>query len=96
MRFVWDPRKEKVNLRKHGVSFETCCHVFSDPYALTSFDEEHSEYEDRWVTMGRVPDGNLVVVAHAYRVIEGIETIRIISARKATRAEERMYVLRRG
>ena len=50
--FEWDPAKAKANLKKHDVSFETAVTVFRDPLAVTVFDEEHTEDEDRWATMG--------------------------------------------
>jgi len=50
--FEWDPQKAKQNLRKHRVSFERAATIFLDPDALTLFDAEHSETEDRWITLG--------------------------------------------
>lgn len=50
--FDWDPVKERQNLQKHGVSFERAARVFLDPFAISIFDEPHSENEDRWVTIG--------------------------------------------
>ncbi|RRH90007.1 BrnT family toxin [Mesorhizobium tamadayense] len=90
LRFEWDPEKAGSNLRKHGVSFETAVRVFSDPLALTEQDRiEDGEY--RWQTIGTV-DGLLVLlVAHADREEQGIEVIRIISARRATTRERRRY-----
>jgi len=90
--FDWDPNKARSNLAKHGVSFRLAASVFRDPLALTIFDSEHSEQEDRWVTLGRAQNGQTLVVVHRCRWIEptGIK-VRIISARKADRDEVRDY-----
>jgi hypothetical protein len=64
--FEWDPAKARSNLKKHGVSFETAVAVFRDPQALTVFDEEHDEDEDRWVTLGAVEEEGLLVVIHTF------------------------------
>jgi uncharacterized DUF497 family protein len=90
--FEWDPVKAQRNLKQHGVSFEHAATVFDDPEALSEFDDEHSQDEDRWITLGLDRAGMLVVVCHAYR--EEAETnarIRLISARKATRNETKQY-----
>jgi uncharacterized DUF497 family protein len=66
--------------------------VFRDPNQLSIYDEEHSEQEDRWVTMGVDSGGVLRVVVHTFeQVDEDLSEIRIISARKATRRETRYY-----
>jgi uncharacterized DUF497 family protein len=95
MRCVWDPDKDRGNLRKHGIAFAISCQVFSDPCALTLFDPEHSEDEDRWITIGRTFDEVLIVVVHTYGETEHGEALRVISARKATRLEEHQYLLRK-
>ena len=87
MRIEWDPAKAANNLRKHGVSFEEASSVFYDPLAVTGADPDHSETEERLVTFGMSPDGQLLVVSHTERG----EAIRIISARTATRTERRIY-----
>ena len=91
-RFDWDPTKEKANIQKHKVSFRRAATVFRDPHQLSIYDEGHSQYEDRWITMG-IDDGGVVrVVVHTFkRVDEGECEIRIISARKATSRESRQY-----
>ena len=91
-RFDWDPAKEKANIQKHKVSFRRAATVFRDPHQLSIYDEGHSQYEDRWITMG-IDDGGVVrVVVHTFkRVDEGECEIRIISARKATSRESRQY-----
>jgi uncharacterized DUF497 family protein len=91
-RFEWDPGKARLNLRKHRIAFERAATIFLDPEALSESDEEHSEDEDRWITMGVDRTGTLMVVCHTYR--EETETsarIRLISARKATKNEVRQY-----
>jgi uncharacterized DUF497 family protein len=91
----WDPAKTRENFRKHRVGFERAAQVFRDPNILSIEDEEHSEQEDRWVSIGRDESGNLLVVIHTFRETEPQNfTIRIISARKATRREAKQYSMR--
>lgn len=90
--FDWDPEKAKLNLRKHGVGFERAATMFRDPHAVSIPDEEHSEDEERWVTIGLDTSGNLLVVMHTFE--EAAPTrcrIRLISARKATKKEAKQY-----
>ena len=90
--FDWDPAKEKTNVSKHKVSFRRAATVFRDPNQLSIYDEEHSEYEDRWITIGIDSDGVLRIVVHTFKQIEaGLCEIRIISARKATSTEAMHY-----
>lgn len=90
--FEWDPEKERVNIRNHSVSFRRAATVFQDPYQLSVYDLNHSTQEDRWITLGLDLNGVLRVVVHTYKEdSSGIRTIRIISARKATRNEMRDY-----
>lgn len=91
-RFDWDPAKEVQNVRKHKLSFRRAATVFRDPHQLSIFDEEHSESEDRWVTLGLDSAGVLCVVVHTFEQ-PGANScdVRIISARKATRSEARQY-----
>ena len=95
MRFDWDLEKERLNRRKHKVAFAEACEVFTDRSMLTLFDHEHSDDEDRWITMGRSDDGKILVVVHTYKKIAGKEFVRIISARTATRREAGQYFERR-
>jgi uncharacterized DUF497 family protein len=90
--FEWDPAKAKENLRNHGVSFERTAEIFLDPYALSIFDEEHSTYEERWITIGQDRRGVLILAVHTFRGI-GTQncTVRLISARKATKRETEQY-----
>jgi uncharacterized protein len=85
--FTWDARKNRHNRRKHGISFDTAMRVFDDPFHVTVQDRE-VEGEQRWQTIGMVGQA-LLLVAHT--VDEEVNVIRMISARKATRAERRIY-----
>lgn len=90
--FEWDPVKERKNVRKHHVSFRQAAVVFRDPNHLSIYDEEHSEEEDRWITMGFDGTGVLCVVVHTFELTEEeLCRIRMISARKATSAEQAQY-----
>jgi uncharacterized DUF497 family protein len=90
--FSWDPEKALANRTKHGVSFEVAATVINDPLALSRYDEEHSEAEERWVTLGLAADGALLVVVHTFEELNPQEAaVRLISARPATSAERRDY-----
>ncbi len=85
--FEWDTGKAASNEKKHGVSFDEAATVFDDPLFITVIDVEHSSDEDRYITIGISKDGRLVVIAHTDRA----DHIRIISARNATKKEEKFY-----
>lgn len=87
MNFAWVPRKAAANLRKHGVAFEEAATVFRDALSVTGSDPDHSVGERRFITFGISSTGRLIVVSHTD---EGL-TIRIISARLATRQERKIY-----
>jgi uncharacterized protein len=90
--FDWDPAKAESNRSKHGVAFEDAMGVFGDPLALSRLDEDSGASEERWVTMGRNPAGNLLLVVHTYAELSAEQAaIRIISARRPTRREVRQY-----
>ena len=89
LRFTWDSRKAAQNLRDHHVSFEEAKTVFIDEHALLIDDPGHSEEEERLLLLGISFNLRMLVVVHCYR--ESDEIIRIISARKATRTEQRTY-----
>ena len=91
MKFEWDLEKEEVNIKKHGVTFEQASYVFSDPFALNRYDDEHSIEEERWVLLGKSINEILLVVVHTFKDDDNIEYVRIISARKATNNEQRSY-----
>lgn len=87
MEFEWDDDKAAKNIAKHGVSFDEAATVFGDPLAVTYFDPDHSDDEDRFLTFGYSREGVLLIVSHTDRG----DAIRIISARRATRRERRIY-----
>ena len=90
--YEWDTQKAASNVKKHGVTFEQAASVFLDPLSLTVFDAEHSQYEDRWFTLGNTTGGVLLAVAHTYQATSSTRTgIRIISARTATKQEQHYY-----
>jgi len=91
MKFEWDKNKEKLNMQKHGITFEQASYVFADKFALSSYDDEHSTNEDRWVLLGKSLNETLLLVVHTFKNDEGIEFVRIISARKATKKEKVEY-----
>ena len=87
--FVWDKKKAEENLKKHKISFEEAQTVFTDPNARMIFDPEHSGDEDRFILLGISFALRLLVVCHCYQ--EENKIIRIISARKANKREQRQY-----
>ena len=90
MRFVWDEGKSRRNLAKHKISFETALLVFEDPYAISSPDRI-VDGEERWLTLGLASGIVVLVVAHTYGEKDGEEMIRLISARRATPLDRRIY-----
>jgi len=92
--FAWDPRKDRANRKKHGVSFEEAATAFYDEEGLLLDDVEHSDAEDRLVMLGLSSSLRLLVVIHPYRGDDAV--IRIISARRATRPERDVYQNRLG
>ncbi len=92
MKFNWDERKNQINQHKHGVSFEQACYAFADPYQLNIQDNDLDYGEERWVLLGKTEQHGLLVVVH----IEVHDNeIRIISARTATKHEQKVYEQRR-
>ena len=85
--FQWDDRKAATNLRKHGIAFEEAATIFGDPLLLTLSDHQHSNGEERFFSIGRSIRDRLIAVAHT----EDGNTIRIISARRATAKETGIY-----
>lgn len=85
--FEWDTRKASANQDKHGVSFEEAASVFGDPDALDGPDVGHSRRESRYLRLGRAATGRVLMVAYTRRRRGDGETIRIISARRASRKE---------
>lgn len=90
--FDWDPDKAQANRSKHTVSFEEAATVFLDPEMLTLYDPDHSDDEDRWISLGISASGRLLVVSHTYlQESNDSAVIRIISGRKAVPREIRQY-----
>ena len=89
IRFEWNPAKESSNADKHGVTFAEAQSVFYDEYARQFFDAEHSQTEDRFLMLGLSDRSRVLLVCHCER--EAGDVIRIISARKATKAERKLY-----
>ena len=89
IKFEWDKDKERLNQKKHRVSFEEAVTIFYDDDALEFHDPDHSKDENRFIIIGLSSHGKIVMVAHCLRD-EGF-IIRIISARKATKPESKKY-----
>ena len=89
LRFVWDRRKNRANIRKHKVSFDEAETVFKDENAIQYFDPDHSNNEERFILLGLSPRFRVLVVCHCFRESELV--IRIISARRADKVEGRAY-----
>ena len=88
MNYEWNLIKERLNIAKHGVDFEEAKSVFADEFALVLFDEDHSNDEERFLILGMSQKERILLVVHCYREND---TIRIISARKATKNETKQY-----
>lgn len=90
--FEWNPIKARKNLNKHKVAFDEAATIFQDSKALSIFDPDHSEIEERWITIGFSEKGRVLVVSHSFiEENENSVTIRIISSRKATKKEIKAY-----
>jgi len=87
--FAWDEKKSISNKKKHGVSFEEAQTVFADENALLIHDPDHSDEEERFVMIGLSDRLRVLIVCHCYRRSKAV--IRIISARKAMRSEQKQY-----
>ena len=87
--FVWDPKKEKSNIQKHGISFAEAVTVFYDPLAKITSAPDHSVAEDRHILIGHSQKSRLLFVVHIFRSED--DTVRIVSARKATRKETKDF-----
>ncbi len=88
--FEWDSKKAQSNFKKHGISFEEAQTIFSDEHARVMNDPDHSKEEDRFIILGTSYTMQLLVVCHCYRR-DGV-IIRIISARRATKREQKLYM----
>lgn len=90
--FDWDLVKARSNRLKHDITFDLAATVFADPLATSIPDDDHSDTEERWVTMGRAANGTLLVISHTYHEVNvKAADVRIISARRATSHERRQY-----
>jgi uncharacterized DUF497 family protein len=90
MRFTWDEKKSRLNLAKHRLSFEVATLVIEDPHSVSRFDRV-KDGEERWQTLSVAATAAVLLVAHADYEEGGEEVIRIISARKATPHERKIY-----
>ena len=89
LNFTWDERKDRENQKKHGISFVEAKTVFYDVHARLAHDPDHSVEEERFILLGFSAHLRMLVVCHCYREREGL--IRLISARKATKHEQKNY-----
>lgn len=87
MNFEWNPQKAERNLKKHSVSFQEAASVFRSELSDTVYDPDHSDDEDRFITIGWSSQNRLLIVSHTERG----DTIRIISSRKLTKSERKAY-----
>lgn len=85
--FEWDEEKGKANLKKHGVGLDEATTVFTDPFSMTIHDPEHSADEQRYIDIGSSDKGRVLLVVYTERG----STIRIVSCRKATPSERKLY-----
>ena len=90
MRYEWDEHKNRQNRQKHDVGFETAVLVFDDPYAVTKRDLAYED-EERWITVGAIGPGSILLAVHTYFEEHDEEIIRIISARAAGSHERSAY-----
>lgn len=90
--FEWELRKARTNIRKHKISFEQAATIFEDSRAISIYDGEHSDTEDRWITLGLASNGILLVVHHTFKQLDNNNAVvRIISSRKVTKREAEQY-----
>jgi hypothetical protein len=92
--FHWDKDK-KNNRRKHNISFVEASEIFRDKYILDLEDIEHSDQEERWISIGLSKKGKVILVVHTYKEDKDKKILRIISAREATKSETLQYFSRR-
>jgi len=90
--FAWDVNKARTNLSKHKISFESATSVFRDEQSISIADDEHSDSEERWLTIGMDEITRTLVVIHTFISLDSDNcNIRLISARKATKKEQEIY-----
>ena len=90
-RFEWDPAKNRDNLLKHGVRFETAKLIFEDRWILSRKDLSHDDAEERYNALGEIAPGVILFVVYTWREWDRDEVIRLISARSASTHEKRSY-----
>ena len=91
-KYKWNEAKNKANVKKHKISFEEAIEVFHDPMHRSRSDDENLRGESRYLTIGQMYNGRVIIVVHFdYFNENGVEIIRIISARKANSTERRIY-----
>ncbi len=91
MQIEWDENKNRLNQKKHGVSFETAREIFEDPFHISKLDHRFNYFEERWITIGSAKNQAIIVIANLFFSEDGEEIIRIISARNADKKERRSY-----
>lgn len=91
MKFEWSEEKNKLNFKKHQVSFDEAKEVFLDPMHISKLDHRFDYFEERWITLGASTQDKILVVANMFFDENGEEVIRIISARKANQKERIFY-----
>jgi hypothetical protein len=96
MKFEWNEKKNLLNIKKHGISFEDAAYAFSDIDAISILDDAHSIDEERWILIGKIKTHGIVIVVHTDRIRGETDFIRIISAREADKLEKQQYINRVG
>ncbi|MGZ8487268.1 MAG: BrnT family toxin [Candidatus Binatia bacterium] len=92
LEFEWDANKARLNLRRHGISFAEAKTVFNDPLLVTFSDDDHSEDEERFISIGLSGFNNVLLVVHTeHETMADLVSVRIISCRNATASERRIY-----
>lgn len=92
MKVGWDEKKNKANIKNHGVSFDEAKEILDDPFHISILDTRFDYSEERWISLGSTTKGKIIVMAYAYYLSENVEErIRIITARKATKKEREQY-----
>lgn len=91
MVITWDKNKNASNIKKHGISFDDAAEVFDDPLHISVLDKRFDYFEERWITIGLSKKGTILVVGHLYSLTSGEETLRVITALKATKKERVQY-----
>ena len=91
MHFEWDENKNRLNIKKHKISFNEAREIFDDPLHISFLDERFSYFEERWISIGQSKKHKLIVAANLYFDDDGEEIIRIISAREASVYERKQY-----